>query len=51
MNCTNANQMNIAGFLQSRGASSIYKYFGTCYQFSFKKIERSMCISEVEIYM
>ena len=49
MNCTNANLMNIAGFLQSRGASSIYKYFGTCYQFSFKKIDSSIFISEIEI--
>ena len=46
-----ANREFISGTQKGRGAAYTDKYFGTCYQFSFKKIESSMFISEIEINM
>ena len=46
-----ANREFICGTQKGRGAAYTDKYFGTCYQFSFKKIESSMFISEIEINM
>ncbi len=46
-----ANREFISGTQKGRGAAYTDKYFGTCYQFSFKKIENSIFISEIEINM
>jgi len=46
-----ANRDFISGTQKGRGAAYTDKYFGTCYQFSFKKIESSIFISEIEINM
>ena len=46
-----ANREFISGTQKGRGAAYTDKYFGTCYQFSYKKIESSMFISEIEINM
>jgi hypothetical protein len=46
-----ANREFISGTQKGRGAAYTDKYFGTCYQFSFKKIESSIFISDIEINM
>jgi len=46
-----ANRDFISGTQKGRGAAYTDKYFGTCYQFSFKKIDSSIFISEIEINM
>ena len=44
-----SNKEFISGSQKGRGAAYTDKHFGACYQFSYKKIEDSIYISEIEI--
>ena len=46
-----SNKEFISGSQKGRGAAYTDKHFGACYQFSYKKIEDSIYISEIEINM
>ena len=44
-----SNKEFISGSQKGRGAAYTDKNFGACYQFSYKKIEESIYISEIDI--